>query len=66
MSAGSGVTHPEYNHSKTEATNTLHISLFPKERTIKPRYEQKNFNEVLQLTELTTLISPEMTPMHFG
>jgi redox-sensitive bicupin YhaK (pirin superfamily) len=59
MSAGSGVTHSEYNHSKTEAANTLQIWLFPKERNIKPRYDQKNFNEVLKINELTTLISPD-------
>jgi len=59
MSAGSGVTHSEYNHSKTEAANTLQIWLFPKERNIKPRYDQKSFTDVLKLNELTTLISPD-------
>jgi len=59
MSAGTGVTHSEYNHSKTEAANTLQIWLFPKERNIKPRYDQKNFADVLKLNQLTTLISPE-------
>lgn len=59
MSAGTGVTHSEYNHSKTEAANTLQIWLFPKKLNIKPRYDQKNFNEVLKLNELTTLVSPE-------
>ena len=59
MSAGSGVTHSEYNHSKTEAANTLQIWLFPKVRNIKPRYDQRNFNDVLKLNELTTLISPD-------
>lgn len=59
MSAGTGVTHSEYNHSKTEEANTLQIWLFPKERNIKPRYAQKNFNNVLKLNELTTLISPD-------
>jgi len=59
MSAGSGVTHSEYNHSKTEDANTLQIWLFPKERNIKPRYDQKNFNDVLKPNQLTTLISPD-------
>ena len=59
MSAGSGITHSEYNHSKTEAANTLQIWLFPKERNIKPRYDQKNFNDVLKLNEFATLISPD-------
>jgi quercetin 2,3-dioxygenase len=59
MSAGSGVTHSEYNHSKTEDANTLQIWLFPKERNIKPRYDQKNFNDVLIPNQLATLISPD-------
>ncbi|MHB8206125.1 pirin family protein [Mucilaginibacter sp.] len=59
MSAGTGVTHSEYNHSKTEDANTLQIWLFPKERNIKPRYDQKNFNDVLKPNQLTTLISPD-------
>jgi redox-sensitive bicupin YhaK (pirin superfamily) len=59
MSAGSGIVHSEYNHSQTEDANTLQIWLFPKERNIKPRYDQKDFNEVLKLNALTTLISPE-------
>ena len=59
MSAGTGVTHSEYNHSKTEDANTLQIWLFPKERNIKPRYDQKNFNEVLKSNQLATLISPD-------
>jgi len=59
MSAGSGVTHSEYNHSKTEAANTLQIWLFPKEKNIKPRYDQKNFTDVLKPNELATLISPD-------
>ncbi|WP_428327798.1 pirin family protein [Mucilaginibacter sp.] len=59
MSAGTGVEHSEYNHSKTEPSKTLQIWLFPKEENIKPRYDQKSFKEQMKLNELTTLISPE-------
>jgi redox-sensitive bicupin YhaK (pirin superfamily) len=59
MSAGTGVEHSEYNHSKTEAANTLQIWLFPKARNIEPRYDQKNFKEKLKLNQLTTLVSPD-------
>jgi len=58
MSAGTGIEHSEYNHSKTEVANTLQIWLFPKVRNIEPRYDQKNFNDKLQLNQLTTLVSP--------
>lgn len=59
MSAGAGVEHSEYNHSKSEAANTLQIWLFPKVRNIQPRYDQKNFKDKLKLNELTTLVSPD-------
>jgi len=59
MSAGTGVEHSEYNHSKTEAANTLQIWLFPKIRNIQPRYDQKNFKDKLKLNQLTVLVSPD-------
>ncbi len=61
MSAGSGVTHSEYNHSKTDSANTLQIWVFPKERNIKPRYDQKDFTGELQPNKLVTLVSPDAT-----
>ncbi|MGZ3754855.1 MAG: pirin family protein [Mucilaginibacter sp.] len=61
MSAGTGIMHSEYNHSKTEDANTLQIWLFPKEMNIEPRYDQKSFADSLKINELTTLISPDKT-----
>jgi redox-sensitive bicupin YhaK (pirin superfamily) len=58
MSAGTGIEHSEYNHSHTEPSKTLQIWLFPKERNVEPRYDQKNFKDVMKLNQLTTLISP--------
>ncbi|MEO6849391.1 MAG: pirin family protein [Mucilaginibacter sp.] len=58
MSAGTGIQHSEYNHSKTEAANTLQIWLFPKEMDIEPRYDQKSFLNDLKPNQLTTLVSP--------
>ncbi|MDB5023095.1 MAG: hypothetical protein JWP78_850 [Mucilaginibacter sp.] len=58
MSAGTGIQHSEYNHSKTEKANTLQIWLFPKEMNIEPRYDQKSFTEELKINHFTTLISP--------
>jgi len=59
MSAGTGVTHSEYNPSSKEATQSLQIWIFPKERNIKPRYDQKSFAEALVHNQLITLISPD-------
>ena len=58
MSAGTGIQHSEYNHSKTDAANTLQIWLFPKEMNIEPRYDQKNFAEELKPNQFATLVSP--------
>ncbi len=58
MSAGTGIQHSEYNHSKTEAANTLQIWLFPKEEDIEPRYDQKSFINELKQNQFTTLVSP--------
>jgi hypothetical protein len=45
MCAGSGVTHSEYNASKTEPVHLLQIWILPDARGRKPRYEQKAFGE---------------------
>ena len=58
MSAGSGLMHSEYNHSKTEAINLLQIWVFPKERNITPRYEQRIFSENDKNGKFKTIVAP--------
>ena len=45
MSAGTGVTHSEFNSSKTEPVHLLQIWMFPERKGLKPSYEQKPFRE---------------------
>ncbi len=58
MSAGSGITHSEFNHSSTEAVDFLQIWIFPKVRNIAPRYEQATFAEKDRINQWQRLVSP--------
>ena len=58
MSAGSGLMHSEYNHSKTEEINLLQIWVFPKVQDIEPRYDQRIFPEEEKTGKFKTIVSP--------
>jgi hypothetical protein len=45
MSAGTGVTHSEYNASEGEPVHFLQIWIEPSERGIAPSYEEKRFDD---------------------
>ena len=44
MTAGTGVQHSEYNHSKQEPVHFLQIWIVPEAARLKPSYEQKTFS----------------------
>lgn len=61
MSAGSGLTHSEYNNSDQEDVNFLQIWVQTKEKNISPRYGQKLFNKADRINRFQTLVAPEQS-----
>lgn len=59
MSAGTGIVHSEYNKNKDQEVHFLQIWVFPKERNIKPRYDQKTFDSADRQNRLQTVVSPD-------
>lgn len=58
MSAGSGITHSEFNHSQEELVHFLQIWILPNRTGVAPRYQQKNFAPAEKRGRLRLIISP--------
>jgi len=58
MSAGTGVQHSEFNASETAPVTLFQIWVFPKEKNIKPRYDQRNFDINDRVNKWQTVVSP--------
>ena len=59
MSAGTGLTHSEFNDSKTDDVNFLQLWIIPEEMSVKPNYEQRKFSDEARLNQLQTVVAPK-------
>ena len=59
MSAGTGITHSEFNHSPTEQVHFLQIWIVPSRTGVAPRYQQKHFTADQKRGRLRLIISPD-------
>lgn len=58
MSAGAGVQHSEANASATEPVTLFQIWVYPKERNIDPRYDQRSFDINERINNWQYVVSP--------
>jgi len=59
MSAGTGVLHSEFNHSRDKVTHFLQIWIQPSHRGIEPGYEQKRFDDADKRGRLRLVAAPD-------
>lgn len=59
MSAGTGITHSEYNASDNDPVNFLQIWVLPEQRDIAPRYAQKTFDPAGRHNQFQLVLSPQ-------
>ncbi|HBB90888.1 MAG: hypothetical protein A2X22_09920 [Bacteroidetes bacterium GWF2_49_14] len=58
MSAGSGITHSEYNKNKDKAVKFLQIWVFPNKKNVIPRYDQITIDPARRRNEFHQIVSP--------
>jgi quercetin 2,3-dioxygenase len=58
MSAGSGITHSEYNKNADKPVKFLQIWVFPNQKNVKPRYDQITLKGEDRLNKLQQILSP--------
>ena len=59
MSAGTGITHSEFNHSQNNEVRFLQIWVFPDKKNVEPRYGQAKFQDEEMSGKWRTVVSPD-------
>lgn len=58
LSAGTGITHSEYNKNKDKEVKFLQIWVFPKEKNVEPRYDQISIRDIEKDNKFYQVLSP--------
>jgi hypothetical protein len=58
MSAGTGVTHSEFNGNRNSELKLFQIWILPNQRNVKPRYDQFKIDPQSHQNKFTQLVSP--------
>ncbi|WP_010520865.1 pirin family protein [Aquimarina agarivorans] len=58
MSAGTGVSHSEYNENKDEPVEFLQIWIIPNKQNVTPKYDQISLKEIQTKNKLYQILSP--------
>lgn len=59
MSAGSGITHSEYNKNKDKLVKFLQIWVFPNKKNVTPRYDQITLKAEERHNKFQQIVSPD-------
>jgi redox-sensitive bicupin YhaK (pirin superfamily) len=59
MSAGTGLTHSEFNDSSTSDVNFLQLWVIPETLNVLPNYEQRKFEMANQINKIQTVVAPK-------
>ncbi len=57
MTAGTGIRHSEFNHSKTDTARLLQIWILPEAKNLTPGYDQKAFDPQARVGKLHLIAS---------
>lgn len=59
MSAGTGITHSEFNANDNMEVKLLQIWIFPNQKNVSPRYDQLKIKSISKENEFYQILSPE-------
>lgn len=58
MSAGTGITHSEFNQNSDKDVKFLQIWIFPNEKNVTPRYDQISLRDIEKENQFYQILSP--------